>query len=159
MIHTIRKATIEDCTAIADLSSGLNRQQGMTEWHRPDEQSIKDNFAEVDAYLAIVDDRPVGYVTGFKHFNPHNGFHRYVVASLFVYEEFRRNGIGKALLKFLIMEKQQYGVRQFAIDVMPFSAEACALYESMGFEKKAPAFVNYRLGWNELDAFYEKEVA
>ena len=158
---SIRRATTGDCEAIADLSSALNRQQGMTEWHRPDVAALRANFDHVDIYLAEMggapaDGRPVGFIAGFRHFNPHNGFCRYVVTSLFVDEAARRQGIGAALLRTLVLDDRQADIRQFAIDVMPTSREACALYAALGFEKRAPGFENYRLGWERLAAFRER---
>jgi L-amino acid N-acyltransferase YncA len=150
----IRRATPDDCEAIADLSSGLNKSQGMTEWHRPDVGVLEENFDRVLVYLAETEGQTVGFVAGFRHFNPHNAYSRFLVTSIYVTEGYRRKGIGSALLNTLIMELKEESIRQIAIDVMPFSEGARALYESLGFEKKDPAFLNYRLGFDKLDAYY-----
>lgn len=152
----IRKANIEDCEIIADLSSALNQTQGMTEYHRPDVNSLKKNFDWVDVYIAEYDSKPVGFIAGFQHFNPHNSYFRYVVSSIFVNDDMRRKGIGKSLLETLIKEKQKDNIQQFAIDVIPSSEAACHLYESLGFKKKEIEFINYRLGFGDLESFYKR---
>jgi L-amino acid N-acyltransferase YncA len=152
----VRKATKHDVEAIADLSSAMNQSEGMTEWHRPDTKVLCDNLDEVDIYLAEEDRRAIGLIAGFRHFNPHNSYFRFVVSSFFVSPEHRRKGVGKRLLNTLIQGKEKENIRQFAVDTMPFNKDACALLEKMGFELKDIAFNNYRLGFEKLDQFYKK---
>ncbi len=153
----IRKATRDDVTVIADLSSALNRSEGMTEWHRPDEETLRKYFDTMDIWLAEQEGEAVGHVAGFTHFNLHGAYLRFVVSSIYVRETLRRRGVGAALLRTVLMDKKDSGIMQLAIDVRSANKEACAFYEKLGFEKREPGFFNYRLGFEKLKAFYASE--
>ncbi len=154
MGFTIRKASESDVGVIADLSDAPNRTQGMGEWTRPDEKTIAEHLAEVDVWLAEAEGKAVGFVAGFRHFNVHSGYLRYVISSLYVCGEYRRRGIAMGLLEAVIADRQGEEIRQFAVDVLPQSEAACALYEKFGFEFWPGSFKRYRLGFERLEAYF-----
>ncbi len=55
------------------------------------------------------------------------------IMNLAVLPEFRRQGIGKALLTNMISALGERGVIQISLEVRPSNASAVSLYEKMGF--------------------------
>ena len=101
----IRSLNESDLEVYCDLCSELNKSQGMKEFSRPAPNSLKESIFEVDTLVAEKNDILVGFISGFKHFNPHNGFWRYIIASLFVLESERKQGIGSDLIRTVILDK------------------------------------------------------
>lgn len=164
-IH-IRRAVRGDCQAIADLAGALNKGEGMTQYYRPDPQVIGENFDCIDIWLAEEaaeeGGKAIGFIAGHSQFNPHNGYWRYIITSLYVDPGRRGQGAGERLLRTLIADRkspddgaQKMGrdIQQFAIDVSPHNTAAIRLYAKLGFETREPGPVAYRLGFENLGAF------
>jgi GNAT superfamily N-acetyltransferase len=60
------------------------------------------------------------------------------VKRMYVRPEFRRQGIGRALVKALIAEAQEIGYRTLRLDSTRFMEAAHSLYRSMGFDEIEP---------------------
>ena len=54
---------------------------------------------------------------------------------LYVRPRFRRRGVGRALLDWVIAEARAAGYRELVGDTMPVMQEALDMYERMGFER------------------------
>ncbi len=61
---------------------------------------------------------------------------------LYVRETFRGQGVGRALLEWLISEARQAGYSEMYGDTLPVMDRALALYERMGFERTGPYVSN-----------------
>jgi len=57
---------------------------------------------------------------------------------LYVRPQFRRQGIGLALLQWVIGEARAAGYREIVGDTMPVMRRALAMYERLGFEQTGP---------------------
>jgi putative acetyltransferase len=57
---------------------------------------------------------------------------------LYVRPEFRAQGVGLALLRWLIGEARTAGYRELLGDTMPVMRRALAMYERLGFEQTGP---------------------
>lgn len=60
------------------------------------------------------------------------------VKRMYVRPEYRRRGIGQALLLAIINEACQIGYSKLRLDAAPFAKEAHALYYSVGFQNTEP---------------------
>jgi GNAT superfamily N-acetyltransferase len=60
------------------------------------------------------------------------------VKRMYVRPEYRRRGIGRALLQAIIYEACQIGYSKLRLDSAPFAKEAQALYHSAGFQNREP---------------------
>jgi GNAT superfamily N-acetyltransferase len=60
------------------------------------------------------------------------------VKRMYVRPEYRRRGIGRALLLAIINEACQIGYSKLRLDAAPFAKEAHALYYSVGFRNTEP---------------------
>jgi GNAT superfamily N-acetyltransferase len=61
---------------------------------------------------------------------------------LYVREKFRGQGVGRALLEWLVREARQAGYSEMCGDTLPVMAGALAMYERMGFERTGPYAAN-----------------
>lgn len=76
---------------------------------------------------AVSDGRLVGYIGFYRVLD--EGF----VTNLAVHPDFRRKGVGRALLRRLISDCESLGVRTVSLEVRESNAPAIALYLSEGF--------------------------
>jgi GNAT superfamily N-acetyltransferase len=60
------------------------------------------------------------------------------IKRMYVKPEFRRRGIGRALLEALIAEAREIGYPRMRLDSTRFMAKAHSLYRSAGFQEIAP---------------------
>ena len=57
---------------------------------------------------------------------------------LYIRQEFRGRGVGRALMDWLIAEARAVGYRELVGDTMPVMQQALAMYDRMGFERTGP---------------------
>jgi GNAT superfamily N-acetyltransferase len=96
------------------------------------------------ALIAQWDGKPVGYASFFYFYSTYEGRAALFLEDLFVLEEFRKHGIGKALLGAvakLALEEGCFGLRW---EVLDWNLPAIEFYEKLGatflHERKAVAF-------------------
>ena len=83
--------------------------------------------------LALVNNRPAGCIA-LRRLDAERG----EAKRLYVRPEFRGQGLGHALLDWLIREARAEGYREIVGDTMPVMDRALALYDRYGFERTAP---------------------
>jgi putative acetyltransferase len=81
--------------------------------------------------LATIDEQPAGCIALRRVDADHAEAKR-----LFVRPAFRRLGLGRALLDWVMAEARVVGYREIVGDTMPVMHDALALYDRMGFERK-----------------------
>ncbi len=80
-----------------------------------------------------------GHVVGCVAFEPW-GEGRCRMKRMFVLEEFRGQGIGRALAKTTMDEAKKAGYKEMCLDTTKGMVEARALYQSLGFEEWEPDY-------------------
>lgn len=60
------------------------------------------------------------------------------IKRMYVRPEYRRQGVGRALLHAIVSEAQQIGYSKLRLDSAPFAKAAQALYHSVGFQHIQP---------------------
>ncbi len=100
---------------------------------------LKNNFARF--YVALSEGGIVGYI------GSHNIIGEVYVTNVAVSPEFRRNGVGKTLVKFLIEQMETEKAEFVTLEVRKSNLNAISLYEKCGFEKVG-----------ERRNFYEKPI-
>jgi ribosomal protein S18 acetylase RimI-like enzyme len=96
---------------------------------------------------AYIDDAPVGLAWGLQMRSPSGGLTTYV-HELDVHENWRRQGIGSALITEAITLARRRGSTKFWLSTGGHNETAQALYESLGGDRKPLGDVNY---WWDLD--------
>lgn len=91
--------------------------------------------------VAFSGDRIAGYI------GSHNVLGEVYITNVAVFPEFRRNGVGKALVEFLVDEMKNESAEFVTLEVRKSNFNAISLYEKCGFEKVG-----------ERKNFYEKPI-
>ena len=82
--------------------------------------------------IAECDGDPAGFALWFYNFSTFRGRHGLYLEDLFVRPDFRRHGIGKALLRVLAQRCVAEGLRRLEWAVLDWNASAIAFYRSQG---------------------------
>lgn len=100
---------------------------------------LDNNFARF--YVAFSGEKIAGYI------GSHNVLGEVYITNVAVFSEFRRNGIGKTLVEFLVNEMKKENADFVTLEVRKSNLNAISLYEKCGFEKVG-----------ERKNFYEKPI-
>jgi RimJ/RimL family protein N-acetyltransferase len=155
----IREAEPGDARGLVDLAQSVGREPGAflltTEsWRGVAEERrfIKSLRRNLDALLLVVDDR--GVIVGRLSVarDPHPASRHVADLGLMVAAEYRRRGIGIALLDRTVDWARAMGVRKLELHVFPWNEPAIALYEKYGFEREGLRRRHYVRDGDEVDA-------
>jgi diamine N-acetyltransferase len=133
---TLRPAVPADATLI------LEYIRELAEFEREPEKAVATEadirryaFSEhplVNVTMAEWDGQPAGFALWFLNFSTWEGKPGIYLEDLFVRPAFRRNGIGKALLKHLAAMAVRQGWTRFVWQVLDWNAPAIEFYEAHG---------------------------
>ncbi len=102
--------------------------------------------------IAEWDGEPAGFTTWFLNFSSFRGRHGIFLEDLFVRPQFRKRGIGRALLKRLAARCVEHGFVRFEWAVLDWNEPAIAFYRSLGAEVMGDWLI-CRMGGPALAAF------
>lgn len=88
---------------------------------------LDNNFARF--FVAFSGGKISGYI------GSHNVLGEVYITNVAVFPEFRRNGVGKALVEFLVDEMKSENAEFVTLEVRKSNLSAITLYEKCGFEK------------------------
>lgn len=97
-----------------------------------------------EAYLAESDGVPVGYAFLFETYSTFLARPTLYLEDLFVLPEYRRRGIGKALLRFCIALAHERGCGRMEWTCLDWNVNAQQVYEGLGAKRMAEWYL-YRL--------------
>lgn len=100
---------------------------------------LDNNFARF--FVAFSGETIAGYI------GSHNVLGEVYITNVAVFPEFRRNGMGKALVEFLVNEMEAENAEFVTLEVRKSNQNAISLYEKCGFQKVG-----------ERRNFYEKPI-
>ncbi len=133
---SIRPATKSDVPTIFQLIQALAEyeqlEHAVTGSESALEQHLFGNSPYANAILAIQEEKTVGFALWFTTYSTFLTQPGMYLEDLFVLPEYRRSGIGKALLSYLaqIAIQQNYG--RFEWSVLDWNAPAINFYQSIG---------------------------
>ena len=117
----IREATPADAALLVDMIRELaDFEKELDQVEVTPEDMVREGFTGSPGFHALIaewDARPVGYAVYFFTFSTWTGRQSLFVEDLFVREEFRRKGIGRAMLRHLAaiaQERNCYGMSSIA---------------------------------------------
>lgn len=104
------------------------------------DEYLEDNIAQLEQFaapcglfIAKVDGQSIG-CGGFRQNNQSTA----EIKRMYVKPEYRRQGIGRALLQAILSEAIKLGYTKIRLDTAFFAKEAQKLYRSLGFQKIPP---------------------
>ena len=146
---TVRRAVGGDAHALAALNrfvheTHLARRPDYFKPVRADEAAawFRERLEERTpaAWIAEAEGRPVGYVLTFFHERGENPFHRprrwCEIDQIAVDPEWRRRGIGRALMAAALAEADKRGLRYVELFSWAFNTDAHTLFRGFGFEPR-----------------------
>jgi GNAT superfamily N-acetyltransferase len=132
----IRKATVKDVPLILSFIHELAEYEKEPRAIRATEDDlIRDGFSKNPKFRAIIaewDGNPAGMAFFFRNYSTWQGKHGLFLEDLFVRPQFRRKGIGKALMVHLAriaIEEKCYGIRW---EVLDWNTSAIDVYQRLG---------------------------
>ena len=136
MSLAIRSAMPKDSALIFSLVHELAEYETLTHEVDATEQAIAavlfSPSPRVFCDIAEWDGTPAGFTTWFLNFSSFRGRHGLFLEDVFVRPQFRRRGIGRALLKQLAARCVEEGYTRFEWAVLDWNAPAIAFYRSLG---------------------------
>jgi GNAT superfamily N-acetyltransferase len=153
---TIRPATSADQETIYGLIVALAEYERLPP---PDDQARERLFADAfgphprfEIFLAELDGRVVGYAFIFETYSTFLALPTLYLEDLFVLQEYRKHGVGHAIMRFLAQEALRRGCGRFEWIVLDWNENAIRFYQRLGAEH-LPDWQLYRLdreGMEEL---------
>ena len=112
-----------------------------------DEAALESFLSDERRYflVAIERDRPIGTLTGYALQRPHRAEPQFLLYDIDVREEWRRRGIGRALVERFIEEARNAGAFEVWVLTDPSNAAAMRLYERSGMVRTSPDEVLWTL--------------
>jgi GNAT superfamily N-acetyltransferase len=146
---TIRFATPTDAPAIVQLIRGLAafEHEPLEHVHTTSDDLVRDGFGERPLFEALIAERagaPVGFALFFPHYSTWEGRPGMYVEDLFVVEDERGTGVGRALLVALARIAHERGWPRIDLAVLDWNP-ARSFYEAHGMEHQRE-WLPYRMG-------------
>lgn len=133
---TIRAATPADVPTVFQLILALAEYEKLTHEVTGSpaelEQALFGDRIYAEAVLAEYDEQAVGFALFFYNFSTFLTKPGLYLEDLFVLPEFRRRGIGQALLRYLAQRAIDQGCGRFEWSVLDWNEPAIAFYQRMG---------------------------
>jgi GNAT superfamily N-acetyltransferase len=154
----IRKGRIDDSGIILEFIKKLAVYEKLS--HKVDastdkiRESIFSKDSNAETLLAFYDDRPVGFALYFYNYSTFKAKKGLYLEDLYVDEDMRGNGFGKALLAHLAKIAKEEHCGRFEWSVLDWNEPAINFYKSIGAEAMDEWTV-YRLEEDGIDNLAE----
>lgn len=154
---TIRQADINDVSTILSFIKDLAEYENMSDQVVATEELLKEWLFEnkkAEVLLAMEGDTPVGFALYFYNFSTFLGRAGIYLEDLFVKEEYRGKGYGKALLKELARIAVSQGCGRLEWCCLDWNKPSIDFYLSLG-ARPMDDWTQYRLTGETLKALAE----
>jgi len=132
----IRKSTPDEVPAIVRLMRDFAEYEDLCEYGEITEDGLFDvmfgDDAFVEGLLAFHQGEPVAYALFYPYFASFRGQCGYYLEDIFIAEEFRRNGLGEAMVRIIARLAKQRGFERIDFQVLEWNTPAVKFYEKLG---------------------------
>ncbi len=158
---TVRRAEPPDADQLVRLAAAIGREPGewllTTEtWRTASDERryLKAVRRHTDAAVFVAVDDEEDTVVGRLSISrdPHPASTHVADLGLMVSAEYRRQGIGRALLTTAVEWADDAGIRKLELHVFPWNEPAIRLYVSFGFEREGLRRAHYSRDGADVDA-------
>jgi len=133
---TIRKATAEDVPLLAAMIRELAEfEHELEQVDITSEDLLRDGFGPKPCFHALIADsngQPAAYALYFFTYSTWAGRSSLFIEDIFVRPQFRRQGVGKALLKDMAAIARKQGCYGMRWEVLHWNTAAIEFYRSLG---------------------------
>lgn len=155
----LRHAEESDVPLILDLIKGIAAYEKLSHEVVATEELLKENLFGEKRYAEVVlgyeGETPVGFALFFHNFSTFTGRPGLYLEDLFVYEDYRGKGYGKALLLYLAKIAQKRTCSRFEWVVLDWNTPAIDFYNSLG-AKQMKEWIITRVAGKDIDKLAEK---
>ena len=151
MKSAIRPTVLNDADTIAPLFDAYRQFYGKPSDLSQAREFIRERLERNESVILLAEDesgRALGFVQLFPSFTSVQARRLWVLNDLYVTEEARGHGVGRALLEAAREHAVKTGAKRLTLETMEDNRKAWALYESLGYVKSGPEVRYYTL---ELD--------
>ncbi len=156
---TLKHATKEDVPVILDLIKGIAAYEKMSHEVVATEELLGDHLFGERSYAEVIigyeQDVPVGFALFFHNFSTFTGKPGLYLEDLFVYEDYRGKGYGKALLLYLATIARERKCGRFEWVVLDWNKPAIDFYNSLG-AKQMKEWIITRVSEEHISGLAEK---
>lgn len=134
----ILKVTLNELDQVSNLFNQYRMFYGQASNLEGAKEFIKERIENNESviFLALENNSPAGFVQLYPIFTSVGMNRKWLLNDLYVAEDYRRHGVGKALMnkaKDLAVETRAAGI---LLETTKDNVKAQALYESLGYEKE-----------------------
>lgn len=152
----IREAVVEDSPLILNFIKGLaayeKAEHEVTADVHDIEVSIFGEDSTVKALICFKEELPIGFAVYFYNYSTWQGRKGLYLEDLYIKPEYRGNGAGCELLKYLAKIAVNEGCGRFEWSVLDWNEPAIQFYKSIGAKEKTE-WVGYQLSGDALLQF------
>lgn len=152
---TFRFAERKDCKLILDFIKKLADYEKMSDEVVANESLLEEwifDKKKAEVIFAVVDGKEVGFALFFHNFSTFLGRAGIYLEDLFVLEEYRGNGYGKALLNKLAQITRERGCGRLEWCCLDWNTPSVDFYLALGAERMDD-WTTFRLGGDTLTNF------
>ena len=152
---TFRFAERKDCKIILDFIKKLASYEKMSDGVVATESLLEEwifDKKKAEVIFAVVDGKEVGFALFFHNFSTFLGRAGIYLEDLFVLEEYRGNGYGKALLKKLAQITRERGCGRLEWCCLDWNTPSVDFYLALGAERMND-WTTFRLSGDTLKNF------
>lgn len=145
---SFRQATREDIPLLLSFIKEIAEYEKLSDKVYATEQILENTLFDrglpVEAVFATVEDKEVAFAIYYHNFSTFTGKPGFYLEDLFVREEYRKSGIGKALMNYCIDLARQRGCGRMEWSALKWNP-ACNFYEQQFHAVPLNEWVTYRI--------------
>jgi GNAT superfamily N-acetyltransferase len=151
---SIRPANEADVNLLAEFIRGIAEYEKLADEVVADEAILRESFfgsrPSAEALIAEWDGKPVAFAVFFENFSTFKGRSGLYLEDLYVKPEYRKKGIGKAILSHLAGIAVERGCPRFEWVALDWNRNAIDFYEKLG-AKKMHEWQIFRISGDKLE--------
>lgn len=132
----IRKSTPDEIPAIVRLMRDFAEYENLGDYCEITEERLFTvmfgDEAFVEGLIAFHDNVPIAYAMFYPYFASFRGQVGYYLEDIFIADDYRRNGLGAAMVRIIARLAQQRGFERIDFQVLEWNTPAVKFYEKLG---------------------------
>ena len=131
----IRNAKEEDVSILLDLIREIAEYEKMSDQVIATEETLMESIFKnnrANALILEVDNKKIGYCIYFYNFSTFIGRSGIYIEDIFIKKEYRGNGFGREIFKFLAKKAKEEGCKRIEWSCLNWNEPSIKFYKSLG---------------------------